>query len=307
MKRALVTGGRGFVGRHILGPLIHRGFEVHATASDSDISSDLKKLPVIWHACDLLKPESADALVKQVKPTHLLHAAWVTDHGAYWNSRQNLSWLATTATMLHAFAEVGGMRYVGAGTCAEYKWSSSMYDEEVTPELPATFYGNAKLEAHRIAMTAGEFLNFSAATGRIFFAYGPYENANRILPYTCQKLALGEIVQISNGMLVRDFMHVRDVGAGFAALLDSDLRGGVNIASGVPQALSYLVNSLAEIAGRVDLVDIKTVPRVSNEPLKMIAKTDRIRSIGWKPRIPIDQGLAETYDWWHRQRHVASA
>jgi UDP-glucose 4-epimerase len=307
MKKVLVTGGRGFVGRHILNELVTLGFDVHAIASHSDISEDLIALPVTWHVCDLMKPEAAEALVKQVGPSHMIHAAWVTDHGDYWNSRQNLDWLATTAALLKAFAEVGGARYVGIGTCAEYEWTSSTYDEELTPELPATYYGNIKLEAHRVAMKTAEFLGFSAATGRIFFAYGPHENPKRILPYTCQKLALGEPVKISNGALVRDFLHVKDVGAGFATLLNSDLRGAVNIASGVPQALSELVDTVAKIANRPDLIDVNTQPSGSSEPLKLVAKIDRISSTGWQPRIQIEQGLRETYEWWHNQVKNRSA
>jgi len=302
MKRVLVTGGRGFVGRHILASLAQSGFDVHATTSNATVSSTLRQLPVTWHTCDLLNTQAATDIVKQVHPSHLLHGAWVTEHGAYWTSPENLSWIATTASLLRAFSDVGGQRYVGVGSCAEYEWNSCVYDENNTREQPATFYGNAKLITHKMAMTAAEFSQFSAATGRIFFAYGPYENANRILPYTCQKIARNEVIEISNGSLVRDFLHVRDVASGFAALLDSEIVGAVNIASGQPQVLGDLATSLAHIAGKPELLQINNAPNTEGNPSKMVARIDLISSTGWQPQISIDQGLRETYDWWSRHQ-----
>lgn len=302
MKRVLVTGGSGFVGRHILTSLAQKGYEVHATTFRATLSPDLRQLPVSWHTCDLLNTQMAADIVKQVSPTHLLHGAWITEHGTYWTSPENLSWIASTAALLRAFSDVGGKRYVGVGSCAEYVWESSVYEEANTPEQPATFYGSAKLIAHKMAMAAAETLCFSSATGRIFFAYGPYENSNRILPYTCQKLARGEVAEISNGSLVRDFLHVRDVASGFAFLLDSDIKGAVNIASGEPQPLGHLATSLAQIAGRPDLIQIGNAAGSPGNPSEMIARIDLISSTGWKPQISIDQGLHETYEWWDQQR-----
>ena len=275
--------------------------------SRASLPPDLQQLPVSWHVCDLLDTQLAADVIKQVRPTHLLHAAWMTEHGTYWTSADNLSWIATTATLLKAFSDVGGKRYVGVGSCAEYVWEGSVYDEASTPEQPATFYGNAKLTAHKMAMAAAETLGFSSATGRIFFAYGPYENSNRILPYTCQKLARGEVAEISNGSLVRDFLHVRDVASGFAALLDSNITGAVNIASGEPQSLGHLATSLAQVAGRPDLIQINDAPGTPGNPSEMIARIDLILSTGWKPQMSIDQGLHDTYEWWEQQQSANAA
>jgi nucleoside-diphosphate-sugar epimerase len=300
MKRVLVTGGRGFIGRHTLAPLLSRGFEVHATASSDDIPADLTALPVTWHVCDLLKKDHSDALIRAVAPSHLLHTAWITDHRDYWTNPKNLAWVAATLHMVLAFSQAGGQRYVSAGTCAEYEWSTDLYDELTSKMEPATLYGRAKLTAHELAIAASDALNISVATGRVFFAYGPNENPNRIVPYACQMLAKGHPAQFASGTLERDFLHVSDAGQGFAALLDSDLTGPVNIASGIGVTLGTIVTKLGQIAGSEDLIELGALSDRPNDPSKMVANISRIWSTGWRPQIDLKRGLEDTFSWWRK-------
>ena len=80
MKRVLITGGSGFIGRHCLPVLLANGYEVHAA---SLVPED--PLPQIhWHVVDLLNPEEVNKLITEVKPTHLLHLSWYTVTGKYW-------------------------------------------------------------------------------------------------------------------------------------------------------------------------------------------------------------------------------
>jgi len=298
VKRVLVTGGRGFIGRHTLAPLIELGFEVHATATDEGIPEFLKELPVTWHTCDLLATGAAPELVGRIAPSHLLHTAWVTEHGDYWTSAENLSWVSATLDMLGAFARAGGHRYVNAGSCAEYSWDQEVYAEDSSPTVPATLYGRAKLAVAELALVASQELGLSVATGRIFFAYGPFENANRIIPYTCRQLLKNEQADFASGLLERDFLHVQDAASAFTALLDSDLEGPVNIASGDAISLATVVKKLGRIAGVDALINLGARPDRPGDPPKLIANIDRLRSIGWKQKISIESGLQDTFSWW---------
>ena len=121
MKRVVVTGARGFVGRHCLPLLLARGYEVHAVSTRPGPTADDD---VRWHQVDLLDGAAAPALIDAVHPSHLLHLAWCTDHGAYWTSPQNLQWVETTLALARAFSRTG-RRIVMAGTCAEYRLGTS--------------------------------------------------------------------------------------------------------------------------------------------------------------------------------------
>lgn len=302
MKRVLVTGGRGFIGRHTLAPLINRGFDVHATATSNFVPEDLSNLPVTWHTCNLLAPNVPADLVGRVRPSHLLHTAWITEHGDYWTSPENLSWVSATLDLLTAFSRAGGHRYVNAGSCAEYSWDRDVYVENSSPTEPETLYGRAKLAVAELAGAASQELDLSVATGRVFFAYGPFENANRIIPYTCQQLLKKEPASFASGTLERDFLHVNDAAEAFAALLDSDVDGPVNIASGEAISLADIVVKLGQISGMDDLINLGAHPDRPGDPAKLIANIDRLLSIGWVPEISIDTGLRDSFHWW--QAHL---
>ena len=118
---------------------------------------------------DLLAPGLAEALVREVRPTHLLHLAWYAEHHAYWTAPQNLDWVGASLRLVRAFAEQGGTRAVLAGTCAEYDWTQGVCVEGATPIRPRGLYGVAKDAVRRVVEAFAAGAGLSAAWGRIFF------------------------------------------------------------------------------------------------------------------------------------------
>ena len=117
MKRVLVTGAAGFVGRHAVAALTARGFEVHAIGRTAPAGVHA------FHAADLLDPALRRAAVRAAGASHLLHLAWITTPGRYWQAPDNLDWTAASLDLVRTFRESGGTRAVVAGTCAEYDWT----------------------------------------------------------------------------------------------------------------------------------------------------------------------------------------
>jgi nucleoside-diphosphate-sugar epimerase len=299
MKRLLITGARGFIGRHCLAYAIAAGFEVWATASNHALlPEDLKKMPVKWRAINLLEYGAVETLVDEIKPTHMLHTAWETTHGSYWSSPANLEWLALGTRLITAFAANGGKRFVAAGTCAEYDWNHGYMIEGKTPECPSTFYGKIKLTHHHTLMAAAQHLGFSACTGRVFFAYGPHENHNRLIPYACKALMLSNQADFASGMDWRDFMYVDDVAKGFIALLESDLEGACNICSATPTKLSDIISEIGRLSENSELIRLGAKQDRIDDPPMLVGDNARLRSTGWVQNINLKDGLTKTYEWW---------
>lgn len=299
--RLLLTGATGLVGRCVLAEAVGRGVETHATTSSEDRARTAGLDGVSWHVADLTAPGAASALVRQVRPTHVIHAAWDTRHTVYWNSLENLAWVAATAEMALAFAESGGQRFVLVGTCAEYDWSHGYMVEGVTPENPSTVYGSSKLAAHIALTGAAAKLDFSAVTARIFFSFGPYENFRRLVPYICRTLAAGETPNLSGGRQLRDLLHSRDTARALMALADdTTLKGAVNIGSGQPVTLAEVARILAACAGRPGQTGLGRLPDRPDDPIVLLPSTARLFSTGWRPQGDLESGLAETYAWWAR-------
>ncbi|MHB8381104.1 MAG: NAD-dependent epimerase/dehydratase family protein [Candidatus Binataceae bacterium] len=293
-KRILLTGATGFIGQHCLPMLLARGFEVHAVSFKRE---QLTLDGVRWHRANLLDAASIHELVRSILPTHLLHFAWFLSPGAY-QSAENLRWAQAGIDMLLAFAAFGGERAVFAGTCFEYDLRRGYCCEDLTPCAPATRYGQCKLSlAHLVTRCPPDGLR--TAWGRIFYLYGPHEPSARLVPSVILSLLRGEHARCTQGRQVRDYLHVEDVARAFVALVESDVRGVVNIASGEPITIRSICGRIAALLGAPQSVDFGAIEASPDDPAVVLAATSKLRGeIGWTPRWSLDDGLAATIAWW---------
>ncbi len=296
MKRVLLTGATGFIGRHCVPLLVERGYEVHAVSSRV---TEERSSNEHWHQADLLDPPQVAALIARVQPNYLLHLAWSAVPGKYWNSIENLRWVQASLYLLQEFAKHGGKRVVMAGTCAEYDWRYSYCSEAVTPLNPASFYGICKHSLQLVLTAFSEQTGLGVAWGRVFFLFGPYEHPDRLVAYVIRSLLRGEPARCSHGRQIRDFLYVQDVAGAFVALLESDVCGPINIASGQPVALQELIYKIATQFNRDDLIQLGAVSTSPDEPSLLVADVRRLHDeVGWRPEYDLDTGLEQTIDWW---------
>ena len=301
-RRVLVTGAGGFIGRHCLPVLISNGFEVHA--ADIFVPEE-KCYGLHWHQVDLLDTKQSYELLATICPTHLLHFAWYAKPCDYWNSLENIRWVEGSLHLLRIFHMNGGKRVVMAGTCAEYDRRYGYCSEHVTPLVPLTLYGTCKNALQHLLKEFSRMTGLSSAWGRIFFLYGPYENPNRLVSSVICALLKGEPARCSHGNQIRDFLHVEDVASAFVALLESDVMGPVNIASGQPVALKDVIYKIADKLGRCDLVQLGALPAQDNEPRVLIADVGQLsEKVRWQPKFDLDMGLEQTITWWKNTPYV---
>lgn len=304
MKRVLLTGASGFIGRHCIPPLLECGYEIHAVSTRLRPDLDSR---VIWHPVNLLDPRQTVALVESIKPTHLLHLAWYAVPGRFWQATENVDWVKASLTLLEAFSS-GGERAVVAGTCAEYDWEYGYCSEGVTPQNPATLYGSCKNALREILLPFSRQQGLSFAWGRVFLLYGPYEDPKRLVPSVILSMLRGMPACCTHGRQIRDILYVADVASAFVALLEGELEGPVNIASGRPVALRDVVTQIGDTLGRPELIRFDALPAPANDPPFLVADVRRLtRCGGWEPRFSLEEGVAETVEWWREQIRTSLA
>jgi nucleoside-diphosphate-sugar epimerase len=296
MKKVMVAGGAGFVGRHSLSHLAAMGYEVHVI----DIRNLSEIYPnIIWHQCDLNNHKECCRVFARVQPHFLLNFAWFTKHGEYWSSKYNFVSVKNSFHLLKCFAENGGKRVVMAGTCAEYEWGNSVCNEENTTLKPHTIYGQSKLAMYNLLNAYANAFELSWAWGRLFFLFGPQENRKRFVASIISKLLSGKEAPCSHGNQIRDFMCTIDAGEAFARLLVSPLEGAINIATGKPLSLKEIGHKIETITQQKDLIKFGIIPSSKNEPANITADTTRLnQELGWQPSATIEQRLQQTIDWW---------
>lgn len=298
MKRILVTGASGFIGRHTLPELLARGYEVHAVAR----KPVPELLGVRWHPADLLDAETHVPLLQRIRPSHLLHLAWYAEYGKFWTSPENTRWRMASEALAEAFSAVGGQRMVSAGSCAEYDWSIGHCYEDERSVGPATPYGRAKDKFRRFLDQFGLQAGLSWAWGRIFLLYGPHEHPLRLVASVIRSLQRSQPALCSAGSQLRDFMHVADVGGAYAALLDSGVTGPVNVASGQAVSIADLVTRIGGLMGRPELIQLGALPMRPDDPPRLTADVSRLRNeVGWHPLRDLDAGLRDTIEWWRER------
>lgn len=170
MKKLLITGANGFIGSHVVPLAVKSGFETHCVSRKPPATSEAGTR---WHRADCLNNAQVAAVLEEIRPTHLLHLAWTTEHGVYWHSPENFRWLEAGLSLLRKFRETGGVRAVIAGTCAEYDWDCGFLSEGATPLRPSTPYGVCKKCLQEAFTSYCAETGLSGAWGRLFFLYGP--------------------------------------------------------------------------------------------------------------------------------------
>jgi nucleoside-diphosphate-sugar epimerase len=301
MKRVLLTGASGFIGRHCIAPLVARGDEVHAVTRHRDDAEPSDG--VHWHRADLLDAASVRRLVDEIGATHLLHAAWYAVPGKFWSSAENFRWVSASLDLFEAFAAAGGRRIVVAGTCAEYDWRvAGECHEATTPLAPATLYGACKHALHVMLAAFARQSGLSYAWGRIFFPYGPGDHAEKFVAHVARSLLRGEVVNCTHGRQVRDFIYVEDAGAALASLLDSSVEGAVNVATGEGVALRDVGERIAALTGRGELLRFGALSAPEGEPPELVADITRLRrEVGFAPAFTLERGVESTVEWWRRR------
>jgi nucleoside-diphosphate-sugar epimerase len=279
MNRVLLTGATGFIGRNAIAPLILKGYEVHAVSSKKQIDTTQG---VHWYCTDLLESKDTARLMAEVRPTHLLHFAWYAEHGKFWRSPENFRWLEASISLLRHFHLAGGQRVVMAGTCAEYDWNYGYCTESVTPCKPATTYGICKNALREILATYSEEEKISSAWGRIFLPYGPGEDSCRLLPSLVAVFRGVRPPFGINANAMRDFLHVKDVAAGFVKLLDTDACGQYNICSGQPVQLASVANKIADFYGANPRVILDIPTERHGEPQFLVGSNQKLTALGWR-------------------------
>jgi nucleoside-diphosphate-sugar epimerase len=293
--KVLITGAAGFIGRPCLAALRQQGDDVCAVSSRVHAPDEVE-----WRQVDLFDEAGVRDLIASVRPTHLLHMAWITTPGRYWTSPANLDWVRASLQLLRQFQACGGERVVMAGTCAEYEWGHARCVEGVTPLKPATLYGTCKHGLQLVCEAFSRETGLSSAWGRIFFTYGPYEHPARLVPGVVEALLARQTADCSAGTQVRDFLFVDDVARAFVALLKSPVTGPVNIASGVPVTIRTVVSELAALLDGTDLVRFGSREIAPGDPEVLVGGVDRLTNeVGWQPGFTLAEGLDATIRW-HR-------
>jgi UDP-glucose 4-epimerase len=303
---AVVTGGAGFIGSHMVDLLVERGYRVHvvdnlAGGREANLAQHAANPDVALERRDIRSYAAGDAFFKDAR--HVLHFAGIGDLVPA--IERPLEYLSVnvqgTVQMLECARGAGGTLrkfvYAASSTCYGLADVPTTEDHPIRPEHPYALSKNlgeqACLHWHRVyglPVNVIRIFNAYGTRARTSGAYGAVFGV-----FLRQKLAGKPFTVVGDGTQRRDFVYVTDVARAFLAACESGLAGRTwNVGAGNPQS----VNRLVELLGG----EAVHIPKRPGEPDCTFADISRIRrELGWEPLVSFEQGVAqvlENIDYW---------
>ncbi len=286
-KRILVTGARGFIGKHVVNSLLELGASVQASSRDwTGTAKDASNLHLL--ECDLSNYESTKELVAQSRADIILHlAATVT-------AQERIELVVPTLNNI-VVATVNLLMSATESECQQFVAVAT--PEEPTNDLsPASPYAAAKQCASVYFKLFQERYGLPITVVRPFMTFGPGQESSKLIPHTILSLLKNVPPRLSDGSRQCDFVYVQDVVRGIlkASLVPAKTTEPLDLGSGHQTSLEGLCNQIRKlmntsVQAQFGVADV----RQTRDPvLSDIAATKRL--IDWEPHWEMEEALEET-------------
>ena len=310
--RTLVTGGTGFLGRHLVPLLLREGCLV-AVASNSP-QAETPGLPVEDYLCDMRDSDSLSHIIKQTSPQVVFHLAGLA-RGDDLAELLSVNVLGTK-TLLDALRPLTEPPVVIIpGSAAEYGFPVDLRPVDESAALrPVSSYGVSKAAQSLLGQGYALRGNVPVIIGRVFNILGPGEPASMLCGAIAAQVAACEaghqppVVRVGNLAPVRDYVDVRDAARALWLLALEGVPGAIyNICSGQPRRVEDVVRQLLALSSEeISLWPDPERQRPSDIP-HCVGNPDRLHSAtGWISQFSLEESLQATLTWW-RDNHARIA
>jgi UDP-glucose 4-epimerase len=294
-SRILVTGGSGFIGRHVVAELAAAGAHVrvidlrpHPDPAVEIVIGDLAEPEVIAASLE----GGIDAIVHLAAVTSVLKSLEQPEL----TQRTNVT---ATAALLEAARVAGVGTLVFTSTNAVVGPMEGPAISESSRLRPLTPYGATKAAAEMLMSAYTETLGLRCACLRLTNAYGPGMQAkDSIVARLMRTIRTDGTFEIyGDGTQVRDYVHVSDIVAAMRlALADQLWRGPTVIGSGASLSVLEVIAAVEQVSGAT--VSVRHGPAKPGEMPAVIVDNSRARGAGWSPQYDLASGLVGVWEEW---------
>lgn len=304
-QKALVTGGAGFIGSHLVERLLKDGYEV--TVLDNFESGKLENLDNVKDNPNLTIHRADVANFPEIKKFFkgvmwVFHLAALADivpsiQKPLIYHRANVD---GTISVLEAARLSGVKRFVYAASSSCYGIPDVFPTPETAPARPMYPYALTKYLSEQYVLHWGRVYKLPCVSLRLFNVYGPRARTSGAYGavfgvFLSQKLAGKPFTVVGDGRQTRDFVFVSDIASAFVRAAESEIKNVVlNVGSGNTYSVNHLVNLLGG--------DVINIPKRPGEPDSTFADIRKIKKIlGWQPTVTFEDGvqimLQNIRDW----------
>lgn len=308
MKKILVTGASGFVGRHLCEWLTRQGYEVKGAFCSHPPKK--KKTPCQMVFLDLTEPLSVNQLIQTWKPDGVVHLAAQSIPRLSWQKEVQTITVNTGGTIhllnaLRLFSPTARFLYVSTNQVYGASFRQGLAVKESTPLRPENPYAYSKALAEMACQNFYASFGLPVMIARPFNHAGMGQLADLAFSNWCRQIARMEqglqrrVLSVGNLNVRRDFLHVQDVVRAYTLILRKGKIGEIyNIASEISRPLREYVGSLQRLAKRSFRVRGKKGRFQGQEIREVKGNARKLKALGWRVRSSPFLALEELLNEW---------
>jgi len=302
MKRAVVTGGAGFIGSHIADGLVKQGHQVVilddlSTGNKENIAALLKQSNVEFIEGSIVDLSLLNKLVRGVDYVFHLAAIPSVPRSIKNPQASHEANITGTLNVLLAARDTGVKKVIYTSSCAVYGDASALPIKEETRPNPQSPYAVTKLAGEYYCQVFHQVYGLPTVCLRYFNVYGPRQDPDSqyaaVIPRFIQRVIDDKPpIIFGDGEQTRDFTFIIDVVEANILAAESEATGVFNIGRGQSISITRLAELIIELTG-INLKCVHEEPR-QGDIIHSLADISRARSFGYEPSYNLEEGLRKT-------------
>src|SRR5580765_923600 len=311
--RVLVTGAAGFLGSHLVDKFLALGYEV--LGMDNLVTGNPENLDHLSaHPGFRFANQDVTRYIEVEGPLdgvlHFASPASPVDYLELPIQTLKVGALGTHKALGLAMAKES--RFLLASTSEVYgdplvHPQPESYWGNVNPVGPRGVYDEAKRFAEALTMAYHRFHKLDAKIVRIFNTYGPrmrIKDGRAVPAFISQALLNEDVTVYGDGKQTRSFCYVDDLVAGIIKLMNSDLNDSVNIGNPHEMTIEGIAKTIIDMTGSKSKIVYQDLP--TDDPKVRQPDITRARAkLGWEPKVPLEQGLVKTIEYFKKKMGVS--
>jgi UDP-glucose 4-epimerase len=317
IARALVTGGGGFIGSHIVDNLVRAGadevvvLDHFSRGRRENLSGAVASGRVRIVEADLRS--RGDVARAMAGVTHVFHQAAIRITECADDPRVAKDVLIDgTFNVLEAAVKEGVTKVVAASSASVYGLAEEFPTRESHhPYDNRTLYGAAKLFNETLLRSFNDMYNLDYVALRPFNVYGPrmdvYGAYTEVMIRWMDAIESGRPPTIfGDGSQTMDFVHVSDVARANMLAMSSKVTDAVfNVGTGTETSLSQLAERLLDVMASTLQPQHAEARRINPVPRRVASTESAWRDLGFRAEVRLEDGLRDLVAWWRRERSAA--